>query len=262
MNPTTAPRKIELFGLPFDNLSAVEMMAEVERFIAERMPRMIFTANASLVVWAQHNAQLRDIFRRCDLLPVDGRAVYYSSYLLRQPIKEMVGAPGLFFRMLDFADARRLRVFFFGAEEGNLQRALQTVRERYPGIVIAGARNGFFSADDEPAIAAQIQASRADMLFLGMSSPRKEQFVDRYRTLMQVPASLGVGGMFDVLAGVYKLAPRWIGVLGLEWFVRLLQEPRRLWKRYASTNSRYLWMLAKALCRTYSEGIFRLKKSP
>jgi len=245
-------RKARLFGIPFDNLTAAEMRAFVVSALEDRRPRMIFTANVHLVVTARQNENLRSVFERCDLLPVDGRGVYYASYIIGKPLREMVGAPRLFFQMLELANERGSRVFFFGASEENLQKALATVRVRYPNIVVAGARNGYFTTADEPAIAAQIRESRSDMLFLGMSSPRKEIFVDQYRLECNVPASLGVGGMFDVLAGVTQLAPHWIGVMGLEWFYRLLQEPRRLWKRYTTTNLIFLGMVIRGLWKKQS----------
>jgi N-acetylglucosaminyldiphosphoundecaprenol N-acetyl-beta-D-mannosaminyltransferase len=114
-------------------------------------------------------------------------------------------------------------------------------RARHPGLEIAGFRDGYFGAEDHLRIVEEIRASGAHMLFVGMPSPFKETWCERYRQHLEVPVIVGVGGSFDVLAGFIKRAPRWVQSMGMEWFWRLMMEPRKLWKRYLTTNSEFIW---------------------
>jgi N-acetylglucosaminyldiphosphoundecaprenol N-acetyl-beta-D-mannosaminyltransferase len=125
----------------------------------------------------------------------------------------------------------------------------QRLAERFPALRIAGARDGYYTPEQAGEVARQIRDSKADLLFLGMVSPKKEIFLGDYGKLMDVPIMHGVGGSFDVLAGVTRRAPvRWQR-LGLEWLYRLLQEPSRLWRRYLTTNSAFAWQLLGELLR-------------
>ena len=128
-----------------------------------------------------------------------------------------------------------------------LERAVDAARRRWPPLVFAGYRDGYFSSDDEWSIVTQIHRSGADCLFIGMPTPRKERFLHRYQDALDVPFIMGVGGGFDVLAGHVSRAPVALQRAGLEWFYRIYQEPRRMWWRYLSTNSEFAWLLGKAL---------------
>jgi N-acetylglucosaminyldiphosphoundecaprenol N-acetyl-beta-D-mannosaminyltransferase len=241
--------KPDFLGLPLDRLTMGEAIERIEGFVRSGIPRKIFCPNVALLVWSRRNADLRRIYRDCDLLPADGMAIYYASRLLGDPIPEMVSGSLLFFKLLELAAKKGYRVYFFGTTQAILETAVANLRRRYPGLQIAGYRNGFFSQSEAPRIAEEIRESRPDFLFVGMSTPLKECFVDTYQQVMQVPVSLGVGGSFDIAAGVYKFAPRWMRVLALEWLYRLIQEPRRMWKRYLTTNSVFLYLVGKALLR-------------
>jgi N-acetylglucosaminyldiphosphoundecaprenol N-acetyl-beta-D-mannosaminyltransferase len=120
-------------------------------------------------------------------------------------------------------------------------------QEKYAGIQIVGVRDGYFGKEDHSAIVEQIRASKADFLFVGMPSPFKEVWCERHHRRLDVPVIIGVGGSFDVLAGFVKRAPRWLQMLGMEWFWRLLMEPRRLWKRYLTSNSQFVWLAGQEI---------------
>jgi N-acetylglucosaminyldiphosphoundecaprenol N-acetyl-beta-D-mannosaminyltransferase len=125
-------------------------------------------------------------------------------------------------------------------------RVVEVFRHRYPGLCVAGWRNGYFRRREEPSIARRIRESRADMLFAGFPSPAKEKFLKRWIPVMRVPFCMGVGGSFDVVAGVRKRAPAWMQRWGLEWGYRILQEPGRMAARYLRTNPVFLWMVMAA----------------
>src|SRR5262249_34785691 len=145
-----------------------------------------------------------------------------------QSIPERVAGVDLMTRLLAEAGKHRLRVYFLGAKREVVTALAERTRAQHPELDIAGFRDGYFGLDDHLRIVAEIRASGAHMLFVGMPSPFKETWCERHRQRLQVPIVIGVGGSFDVLAGFIKRAPRWAQSAGLEWFWRLLMEPRKL----------------------------------
>ena len=139
------------------------------------------------------------------------------------------------------------RPYFLGARREVLEAAVAAVAARFPAIAFAGAHDGYFEAAEESRIVAEIQAARADCLFIGMPTPRKERFLAHYADELGMPFIMGVGGGLDVLAGKVRRASALVQQLGLEWLYRTAQEPRRLLPRYLKTNSQFAAVLAKAL---------------
>jgi len=129
-------------------------------------------------------------------------------------------------------------------------------------VDVAGYRNGYYAEDEESEIAEMIRDSKANMLFVGFSSPFKERFLNRWMSTMQVPFCMGVGGSFDIIAGRTKRAPEWMQKSGLEWCYRIYQEPRRMWKRYAKTNPVFVWMVFKEYVKRMAPQLNRLSRFP
>jgi N-acetylglucosaminyldiphosphoundecaprenol N-acetyl-beta-D-mannosaminyltransferase len=150
-------------------------------------------------------------------------------------------------RLLAAAGQHRLRVYFLGARREVVKALVERTRAQNPGIEIAGFRDGYFGPDDDLRLVGEISASGAHMLFVGMPTPFKETWCELHRGRLNVPLIIGVGGSFDVLAGFIKRAPRWVQSLGMEWFWRLLMEPRKLWKRYLTTNSEFIWVAGREI---------------
>ena len=203
--------------------------------------------NAAKVVKLRRRPDLREALLACDLMLADGVAVVWASRLLGRPLPERVAGIDLFTNLLAAAGERGESVFILGAKQEVLDRVLEIIHERYPGVTVAGARHGYFSDEDEPAIAESIREAGADYLFLGMTTPKKEQFIGRWGATMGVKVCHGVGGSLDVMAGKVKRAPDHWQKLGLEWLYRVRQEPRRLWKRYLVTNTLFLGLLIREL---------------
>jgi len=239
--------KVNILGLPFDRITMNQALAVIEEFIQEGKPHKIFCPNVSLLIWARRDGSLRKIYETCDLLPVDGMGITYASRLLGDPLPEKVSAVILFFRLIEISAKKGYKIFLFGAKQEILEKAIYNLKQQYPDLNIVGYRNGYFNRTEEKIIAQEIAKARPDILFVGMSSPLKEYFVERYLKEMNVPVSLGVGGSFDIAAGVYKLEPDWMSKAALAWFYRLIQEPRRMWKRYLTTNTIFLFLVLKEL---------------
>lgn len=232
-------------GLNFHSLSMEESLSKLEEFIAGTAPRMVFTPTAELIVRASEDPELKEVYDHTDLLTVDSYVVYYAARLFGKKIKEPVSAARLMFNFLKIANEKRYKIYLLGAKEEIVTKVIENITVQYPGINIVGYHNGYFDFNNNFAIINEIKNRRPDVLFVAMSSPLKELFVSKNLEQMHVPVSIGVGGSFDIIAGKCKLAPQWISKTGFEWLYRLIQEPRRMWKRYLVTNTKFLIMLLK-----------------
>jgi N-acetylglucosaminyldiphosphoundecaprenol N-acetyl-beta-D-mannosaminyltransferase len=241
----TARPRIELMGCQVDNLTMEETLQTIEGFIASGQPHQHVVVNVDKIVKAQHDPELRRIINECALINVDGMPVVWASRLLGRPLKERVAGVDLFENLMRRAAQKGWRVYLLGAREEIVARVHELYVHKYPGLVIAGHRNGYWSADQEAQVVADITAARADLLFVAISSPKKEQFLGTYQTSMKIPFAMGVGGTFDVAAGKVKRAPVWMQKSGLEWFYRFLQEPRRMFRRYFIEDMAFFGLLVR-----------------
>jgi N-acetylglucosaminyldiphosphoundecaprenol N-acetyl-beta-D-mannosaminyltransferase len=147
------------------------------------------------------------------------------------------------------AEERGYAIYILGAKAEVLERAVGELRRRHPRLRIAGYRDGYFTPDQDTDVAEQIRQARPDMLFVAMTSPRKERFLGEHGPSIGVPFAMGVGGAIDVVAGETRRAPRWMQTAGLEWLYRLGQEPGRLLPRYTTVNARFVGLVASAFLR-------------
>lgn len=239
--------RIALMGCLIDNLSMEETLQKVEGFIRSGRPHQHVVVNVDKLCKAAKDAELRRIINACPLISADGMPVLWAARLIGKRLKERVTGIDLFQRLVERAAQKGWRVFFLGARREVVQALAARYQSRYPALQVAGYRDGYWKAEEEPAVAKSIAESRADVLFVAISSPHKERFLSKYQAQMNVPFAMGVGGSFDVVVGKVKRAPRWMQRCGLEWFYRFLQEPRRMFRRYFIDDSYLLWLLAKEL---------------
>jgi N-acetylglucosaminyldiphosphoundecaprenol N-acetyl-beta-D-mannosaminyltransferase len=250
MAPVPAgPRRLELLGCPVDAVNMDEAVAACERAIEDGRYLQHMSVNVAKLVSLNQDRALRDAVAACRLITADGQGVVWAAALLGKPLPERVAGIDLMLRMLERAALRGYRPFILGAREQVLEQAVARLRQRYPDLDLAGWENGYFDDGAIPAVCERIRRSGADMLFVAMSSPRKELFLDEYGPNLGVPFAMGVGGAIDVVAGRTRRAPAALQRLGLEWFYRLAQEPRRLAPRYVPTNGRFAGLLGRELLR-------------
>lgn len=239
--------RAEVLGCAIDRLDMEGTVREVERVIASRRFTQHVSINTAKLVTLRGDPELRAIVEGCGLISADGAGIVWASRLLRDPLPERVAGIDLMHRLLARAEEKGYSVYFLGARPEVLAIALERIRARHPRLAIAGARDGYFEDSEAAGVAAAIRATGADIVFVAMSSPRKEYFLGAHGERLGAPFAMGVGGSIDVVAGVTRRAPVAWQRLGLEWLYRLLQEPRRLFRRYAVTNARFAWMLGRAL---------------
>jgi len=242
--------RITLMGCSIDNLSMEETLQTIEGFIATREPHQHVVVNVDKLVKASRDPELRQIINDCALVNVDGMPVVWASRLLGKPLKERVAGVDLFEALMRRAGDKGWRVFLFGAREEVVSQVAATYQRTYPSLVLAGYRNGYWQGElEEAQVVAQIRDARPDLLFVAISSPKKEQFLGRWQAEMKIPFAMGVGGTFDVAIGLVKRAPLWMQKSGLEWFYRFLQEPRRMFRRYFIEDMAFIWLLIKEAAR-------------
>jgi N-acetylglucosaminyldiphosphoundecaprenol N-acetyl-beta-D-mannosaminyltransferase len=233
-------KRQRLFGLAIDAATLAQVLTRCEAAIRTRSRVLVGVVNAAKLVNLRKDARLRNSLLECDMILADGQSVVWASKILSRPLPERVAGIDLFEGLLDLADQKHYSVYLLGATPAVVAALAETISNRFPNAVIAGRRNGYFADEEAESVAYEITTARPDMLFLGMASPKKEIFLGRFGASLGVPVLHGVGGSFDVMAGVTQRAPESWQRLGFEWAYRLKQEPRRLWRRYLRTNTRFI----------------------
>lgn len=240
-------KRIRLFGISIDNLTLDETLKKIEQFIQEKTPHQHVVVNVDKILKTQKDENLRKIINNCDLINSDGMAIVLSSKILGKPLKERVTGIDLFYQLIEKSIDKEWKVYFLGAKEEIISKTVRKFKNAYPLLKIVGYRNGYWNNDKE--VLYIIKDAKPDILFVGISSPKKEVFLSRYLREMNVPFVMGVGGTFDIVAGKTNRAPLWMQKLGFEWLFRLIQEPKRLWRRYLIGNTIFIFILLKELIK-------------
>lgn len=233
-----------------DPLCMDDVIDRVTHSIETKSPMTISMMNVAKLVKISRDPLLCESVVSGDIILADGMPLVWLSWLRGKPVPERVAGIDLMYRLYKLADLNRLRVFLLGAKKDVLNKVLSITNRDYPGMVIAGYRDGYFTDEEQEEVACIIKEANPDILLVAMSSPKKELFMRRWAEWMKVPVVHGVGGSFDVMAGKTKRAPLWMQKRGLEWLYRVIQEPRRMWKRYLITNlSFFARVPVTVLCR-------------
>lgn len=238
--------RINILNTTIDNLSMGDTLDIVEEAISKSKQIHHVVVNAGKIVAMQKDLQLRQSVNSSDIINADGQAVVWASKFLRKPLKERVAGIDLMINLVEMAHKKNYKIFFFGAKEEVVNKVIETYSNKYSSNIIAGYRNGYFKKEEEHIIAKQIADSGANILFVAISSPTKENFLFENKQLLNnVNFIMGVGGSFDVVAGKVKRAPLWMQNSGFEWFYRFAQEPKRMWRRYLVGNSKFISLVLR-----------------
>lgn len=237
--------RIIFFGVNLDIITMQETLERISKFIKNKEGVQHVVVNVAKLVYAQKDTQLREIINSCPLINVDGAGVILGAKFLGINIPERVAGIDLMDKLIEYSAQKGYRPYFFGAKEEIVTSVVEIYKEKYPQLEIAGYRNGYYNDNEEADVVENIKNSKADILFVAMGSPKKEIFLNKYSKAMEVPFTMGVGGSFDVVAGKVQRAPMWMQKTHSEWIYRLIQEPKRMWKRYLVTNTIFLAMILK-----------------
>jgi N-acetylglucosaminyldiphosphoundecaprenol N-acetyl-beta-D-mannosaminyltransferase len=236
--------RIEFLGAPMDSLSMSESVAHIEDKLVKGEFLQHVVVNVAKLVHMQTDNVLADSVKACDMINIDGMGVVLGARFCGHNITERVAGVDLFHELLAMSAKREFPVFLLGAEEAVVAKTAEKVKKSNPNLILAGYHHGYFW-DNEEAVVELIKNSGAKLLFVAITSPKKENFINKWQDKLGVDFVMGVGGTFDVVAGKVKRAPVWMQNYGLEWLYRIIQEPGRMWKRYLVTNSKFAWLLVK-----------------
>jgi N-acetylglucosaminyldiphosphoundecaprenol N-acetyl-beta-D-mannosaminyltransferase len=234
---TRAHERVELFGVEVDPLTMDQTIDRAFEIAGAGVPTQHVVINAAKVELMSKDDALRQVIADCPIVNADGMSVVWASRLLGRGLPERVAGIDLFVGIVERAASTGNSVYFLGATDEVLSVLLDRFAEQYPDLQVAGSRNGYW--DDDAEVVEAVSAAKPDFLFVAIPSPRKEFWLAEHGAALGVPFMMGVGGSFDVVAGKVRRAPTWVQRIGCEWVYRLLQEPRRMWRRYLVGNTRF-----------------------
>lgn len=242
-------QSIHFLNTQMHNSTMAETVACIEQNIEQKQFTQHVVVNVAKLVHMQTDAVLAESVKACDIVNIDGMGVVWGARFCGHQVPERVAGVDLFHQLLAMANRNAYPVFLLGATDEVVSKTAEVVQQQNPGLKLAGFHHGYFfgnkEGDNEQAVVELIRQSGARLLFVAITSPKKENFINKWRDQLGVDFVMGVGGTFDVVAGKVSRAPVWMQNAGLEWLYRVMQEPGRMWKRYLSTNSAFAWLLIK-----------------
>ena len=232
-----------LFGFPVLDVTMDDLVGIAERAIDGKIRVLTGQINGPTLVRMQRDYELKRSFHESDIYFADGGGIVFASQLMGKKLPERVTGIDLMMKLMELAHRRKFTVYLLGAKQEVVEETVEVFARDYPDARVE-YRNGYFTDDEEQGIAETIRDSGADMLFVGITTPKKENFLARWGDFVGVPFLHGVGGAFDVVAGKVERAPEFIQGLHLEWAYRIFQEPRRMWRREGLANAFFAGLFA------------------
>jgi N-acetylglucosaminyldiphosphoundecaprenol N-acetyl-beta-D-mannosaminyltransferase len=244
---TGLPR-VDVLGVPVSATTMDGAVATVEGWIADRDPHFATFTGVHGVMESQRDPELLRIHQRAGMVAPDGMPMVWCSKRAGVTDVTRVYGPDFMLAMSEQAARKGYRSFFYGGNEGVADQLAASLQERFPGLEVAGTWCPPFrplTEAEQDEVVEMIRASGADMVWVGLSTPKQERWMDAFVGRLGVPALLGVGAAFDIHSGNLRQAPPFLQRHGLEWAYRLAVEPRRLWRRYLSNNPRFVWAIMR-----------------
>jgi N-acetylglucosaminyldiphosphoundecaprenol N-acetyl-beta-D-mannosaminyltransferase len=240
--------RVNILGIGANPITMEDALDQIGDWIVQREKNYVCVMPAHSVMDCFEDPELRRIFNRSGMTTPDGMSIVWLLKLNGYRFVERVYGPDLMISAMSISKTKKWRHYFLGGTQEVLDRLQDSIRSEYPGVEIRGTFSPPFrplTQDEENQIVKKINESQADILWVGMGSPRQEKWMAENKQKMDVPVMIGVGAAFDFLSGAKPQAPQWVQKSGMEWFYRLCKEPGRLWKRYI----RYPKFVILALCQ-------------
>lgn len=234
------PARVSLMGIPIDPWTMTQTVECACRYVERGEFAHFVGINADKVLQMRDEPVLDATVRRCEVVNADGASILFAAQRLGVWIPERVTGIDLLYRLCEMAQRESYRVFLLGAKQEVVEKACDQLCASYPRLDIVGARNGYFGRDKYASVAGEVASAAPDIVFVGITSPKKEEVIEFFRSQNMRGVFVGVGGSFDVVSGNLARAPRWMQASGLEWLFRMIQEPGRLLRRYVMGNTRFL----------------------
>lgn len=251
------PIRVNILGVGISAINMDIALETIENWIARRESHYVCVTGVHGVMECQRDNEARHIHNASGLTTPDGMPLVWLSWLKGLRHVDRVYGPDLMVALCERSVERRYRHFFYGGAEGVPEELAANLRRRFPELQVAGTYSPPFhplTPEEDEQVVQMIKQAASDIVWVGLSTPKQEQWMAAHIGHVKAPVLIGVGAAFDFLAGRKRQAPRWMQRSGLEWLFRLLTEPRRLWRRYLINNPLFvLLVLAQALgLRRYS----------
>lgn len=242
--------KVDICGTKIDKVSlddAVKIITDHALYCGA--PEYVVTPNAQHILCLQKDARFREIYSKALLVVPDGVSLLWAAKFLQTALNGRVNGTDLFERICAVAAEKGLKIFLLGGRPGAADKAKKTLQARHPGLKIVGTHCPPYGFESQPAelasINSKIKAAAPHILFVGLGAPKQEYWIYANYQKLGVPISVGIGVSFELVANMVTRAPVFMQEIGLEWFFRLLVEPRRLWQRYIIGNPLFVWLVLK-----------------
>lgn len=241
--------RIRIAGVCIDNVEMTEALNIIETFIADKRTEHIMTPNIDHIVKLQHDVEFKAVYDSSALVLADGMPILWASRFLGTPLKEKISGSDIFPRICKLAAQNGYRLFLLGGRPGAVDKAKVVLKQWFQNIQIVGTYCPSLKFENDEVenskIVSMICATKPDILFVGLGAPKQEKWIYKYKARYQSPVSVGIGVTFEFVAGIVSRAPIWMQKIGFEWLWRLIQEPRRLWKRYLIDDAVFFWLILK-----------------
>lgn len=235
--------KADILGAYVDIVNTGQALQKIKELGRDGHPSHVITLNAEIVYQAQEDPDLLRIINEADLVTPDGIGIVWAGKKLGYPFQERVTGIDLLYQLCSEAAKEGWRVYLLGAAPGVAEEAGRKLCAAYPGLPVCGCHDGYFSDQEMEALIAEICETQPDILFVALGAPKQEFWIKQYKQQLNVPVSIGVGGSFDVVAGIKERAPQWVIKANLEWLYRLLKEPSRFKRQLALPK--FAWLILK-----------------
>jgi N-acetylglucosaminyldiphosphoundecaprenol N-acetyl-beta-D-mannosaminyltransferase len=252
-------KTVTIAGTRIDNTTLDETLSTIAEWIESRdTPRYVVTPNVDHIVKLQCDNEFRDVYRDADMVLADGMPLVWAARFFGTPLRGKISGSDLFMEICRVAASRKFRLFFLGGNPGDAERAKENLTRQNPGLLVVGCYCPPFGFEtdelEKRKIVEAIKSADPDVLFVGLGAPKQEKWIYQFYQQVGVPVTIGVGVSFSFAAGTIKRAPIWMQKRGLEWFWRLMIEPRRLWRRYLVDDMKFFWLILrqKLSHRSYS----------
>ena len=223
--------RLEILGIGVDRVTSDEALERIGTFIAEGREKgtthQVVTANAEIIYRASKNEDMKAIINQAQMVTADGSGVVWASKQLGEPLADRVTGIDLVNSICAASAQYGWKLYILGSAPGVADTAAKNICEKYPGCNIIGTHHGYFDAQEEQNILAELRELKPDVLFVALGAPRQEYWIAEHIKALGIPVGMGIGGSMDVLSGNVKRAPEWMQKMSLEWLYRFLIQPTR-----------------------------------
>jgi N-acetylglucosaminyldiphosphoundecaprenol N-acetyl-beta-D-mannosaminyltransferase len=237
--------RIILLNTVIDVLDISQTIDLVEKYVVTKTPLHLMGVNADKINEVNQNERMKKIVNSCGVINADGASVVIASRFLKKPLPERVAGIDLMQRLIALSAMKDYSVYLLGAKQEIVEKTAKVLKNQYPNLKLKGIHNGYFTEADWKRISNELKEKKPDFVFVGITSPLKEYFIEYLQEQGNDCVFMGVGGSFDVISGSIPRAPMWMQKINLEWLFRVIHEPRRLFKRYFIGNTAFVKAVLK-----------------